>query len=574
VGVTTGENRAAAFAERILGWRRARLAGVSVSGALLGTLGFVTSNTPSLLPRPYYLQGLIAGLCAVGGYAGGGVAGAVGGRLAGWAGLQVSVKPAARRLLILAWLAVLGFGVLAFPFLTLGWQRSTAAYVQVPSPGPMFVVGSIAVASAVFALLVWLWRLVAGLVDWFTVHLGSRILREALARTIATVLTLTVVAAVLYQVIVLGLVAIASRNADRVNDTRPQGRTAPTSALRSGGPGSPYSWESLGQDGAIFVSGGPTQADIARVAGHPAYEPIRIFVGTSPERSQEQNAAAVVAEMDRTGAFERAAVLVMSATSTGYINESSASAFEYLQGGDTAIVSMQYSTLPSAIDLLTASNNAPTAGRLLFNAVAARVAGMPSGHRPKLYAGGESLGAYAGDGAFQTPADMLGRVDGALWTGTPIFAPLRKTLTDQRTLGSAEVNPVVDNGRHVRFVGAPDQLAADKFGRPYGTWETPRVVYLQHESDPVAWWSTDLLLHTPGWLSESRTDGPMSLMSWMPGVTFWQVTADLATSNNVPGGFGHRYVASETVPAWAAVFGFDPTADHTAVVAAITAATE
>ena len=33
-------------------------------------------------------------------------------------------------------------------------------------------------------------------------------------------------------------------------------------------------------------------------------------------------------------------------------------------------------------------------------------------------------------------------------------------------------------------------------------------------------------------------------------------------SNEVPGGFGHRYGETELVPAWAAVLGLDPTVDR------------
>ena len=52
----------------------------------------------------------------------------------------------------------------------------------------------------------------------------------------------------------------------------------------------------------------------------------------------------------------------------------------------------------------------------------------------------------------------------------------------------------------------------------------------------------------------------MAQMSWTPFVTFWQLSADMLVSNNVPGGFGHRYYGAEMVPAWAAVLGDDRTA--------------
>ena len=60
---------------------------------------------------------------------------------------------------------------------------------------------------------------------------------------------------------------------------------------------------------------------------------------------------------------------------------------------------------------------------------------------------------------------------------------------------------------------------------------------------------------TPAWHQETRRDTPMAQMSWTPQVTFWQITADMLVSNNVPGGFGHRYYGGEMVPAWSAVLG-------------------
>jgi uncharacterized membrane protein len=41
-------------------------------------------------------------------------------------------------------------------------------------------------------------------------------------------------------------------------------------------------------------------------------------------------------------------------------------------------------------------------------------------------------------------------------------------------------------------------------------------------------------------------------MVWLPFVTFWQVSADLAFSTGVPGGHGHKYT-TEQVDGWSAV---------------------
>jgi uncharacterized membrane protein len=426
-----------------------------------------------------------------------------------------------------------------------------------------------------FLALIGVWRLVAGLVDRVTVRVRRRILRETLARAVASLVTLVLVLLVVDQVLVRGFFVVARRSAAQVNATAPLGFSAPTSSLRSGGPGSPESWDSLGQDGAIFVASGPSRSDIEATMGGTARDPIRVYAGIGDGRRMEQARDAAIAELERTGAFDRAAILVVTSTSTGFINEWSAAAFEYLGRGDTAVVSMQYSTLPSAVAFLSTGQDPPKAGRLLFDGVAARVGQRPVEKRPKIYVAGESLGAYGGNGAFASPEDMLARVDGALWTGTPSFTANLQAVGSRRDLGSTQVDPVVDNGAHFRFAGTPAELTADQFGRDLGAWAYPRVAYLQHESDPVVWWSTDLLFSTPSWLNETRTpSSPMAQMSWMPLVTFWQVTADLAMANSVPGGYGHRYFANETVPAWAGILGLDPRADYSRLISAINDATK
>ncbi|HEX2704833.1 MAG TPA: alpha/beta-hydrolase family protein [Candidatus Lustribacter sp.] len=575
VGRGTPDSGRTALVDRVVGWRRDRIAGVSGTGALVAVVAYVGSNTPSLLPRPWLLQGLVAALCAALGYVIGVGVGWLAHAFVEWADLRLTVRPSARRLMLTIWIALLGLGLLVAPLASLDWHRRIAEAVGFEAPGVGYVAASTAASVAGFLGLIGVWRLVAGLVDWVTVRVHRRILRETLARAVASLVTLVLVLLVVDQVLVRGFLVVARRSAEQVNATQPRDFAAPTSSLRSGGPGSTEPWTSLGQDGAIFVSSGPSQSDIVAATGRPAREPIRVYAGVGDGRSMEQTRDAAVAELERTGAFDRAAILVVTSTSTGFINEWSAAAFEYLGGGDTAVVSLQYSTLPSAVAFLTAAQDPPQAGRLLLDGVAARVTQRPVGRRPKVYAAGESLGAYGGNGAFASPEDMLARVDGALWTGTPSFTDNARALASSRALGSTVVDPVVDNGAHVRFAGSPAELTADQFGRDLGSWRYPRVAYLQHPSDPVVWWSTDLIFATPPWLDVTRTaSSPMAQMSWMPLVTFWQVTADLAMANSVPGGFGHRYFADETVPAWAGILGLDPQADYSQIVSRINDATK
>ena len=64
-----------------------------------------------------------------------------------------------------------------------------------------------------------------------------------------------------------------------VNDETDPEFPAPTSKLRSGGPQSLDSWESLGHQGRVFVSAGPTVEKLTKFNGKPAIEPIRAYAG-------------------------------------------------------------------------------------------------------------------------------------------------------------------------------------------------------------------------------------------------------------------------------------------------------
>ncbi|CPU63916.1 transmembrane protein [Mycobacteroides abscessus] len=78
------------------------------------------------------------------------------------------------------------------------------------------------------------------------------------------------------------------------------------------------------------------------------------------------------------------------------------------------------------------------------------------------------------------------------------------------------------------------------------------MLFVQHPSDPVTWWSTDLLFSEPDWLKEAPVGDRSAAMRWYPIVTFWQVAADLANAVGVPDGHGHNYGIS-SVNGWAAI---------------------
>lgn len=161
---------------------------------------------------------------------------------------------------------------------------------------------------------------------------------------------------------------------------------------------------------------------------------------------------------------------------------------------------MQYSYLPSWVSFLVDKSKAAEAGSALISAVHSRWASMPAASRPKLLLAGESLGAYATDSAFTDIAQVSADTDGSLRLGPPNADRLWRGITAGREPQSPEWLPVVDQGRTVRFADQPADLDS-----PKGPWVQPRMVYFQNSSDPVVWWTRDLLLHRPAWLDAPPT---------------------------------------------------------------------
>jgi uncharacterized membrane protein len=538
----------------------------SVPGLLGATFLFISSITPSLVPRSWYMQALTSGICMAYGYAVGVGVGLLWRKVSGLLQLSITVSPTAGR-----WLRIGGYAALVTVaggiwLMSLAWQRQTAQLVGLGPPGPLSLLLGLIVSLVVFVGLVLLFRGLRALVRRGS-RAGRRVMSPIFATPIALLLVASLVWFLTHSVLYRGFMEYTAAKAAGINATVPAGRTVPTSPLRSAGPGSPETWDSLGRNGQAFVADGSTRAAIAAATGKPAVEPIRVYAGLSRGRSLDQVADAVVAELQRTGGFDRDVLAVMTTTGRGWVDEWSASSIEYLSGGDSAIAAMQYSYLPSIVALLADRETPATAGRLLFTKVYAEWSRRQAGDRPKLVVGGESLGAYGGQSAFTDVDDMLDKIDGAVWVGTPNFTPLWRGLTDHRQGGSPEIAPVVDSGAHIRFATQTADLTQDIYGRTYGTWEAPRVVYAQHASDPITWWSPDLLTDEPPWLRE-RVGKDVNDMRWATFATFWQLTTDMTVANATPPGHGHRYT-EELVPAWAAVLGQIPSADYTSIQDAI-----
>jgi uncharacterized membrane protein len=345
-----------------------------------------------------------------------------------------------------------------------------------------------------------------------------------------------------------GLAGLADRSFSVRNSATADGVEPPASPLRSGGPGSLVSWASLGRQGRSIAGTGPSAAEIAAFTGAPATEPIRAYAGTVSAEDVEDRAELAVADLERAGGFDRANLLVATTTGSGWLDAGAVDSFEYLTGGDSAMVAMQYSYLPSWLSYLVDQKKAREAGRELFDAVYDRWSKRAPAERPRLFVFGLSLGSFGGETAFSGEYDLRNRTAGALFAGPPNFNTLYREFTDGRDPGTSEVEPVYRDGRTVRFT---NDVAAG-VAPTTAPWDGTRVLYLQHPSDPIVWWSPRLIWDRPDWLGEPHGRDVLDAMIWLPLVTFWQVTADLPLATGVPDGHGHTYTR-EFVDGWATV---------------------
>ncbi|MFI6428806.1 alpha/beta hydrolase [Rhodococcus oryzae] len=499
------------------------------------------SFTPSLLPRGGVLQGVVCGITAAIGYGLGVFAAFV------W---RAFADRAARRPGRRSWLVFLVSAVVLFA-VSFGvgqyWQHQIRELMGVTEYNVPLVVLAPVVAAVVFCLLIAIGRGIRGMYRWSARRLDRWIGQRA-ASVVGWFLIAGLVYAVVSGVLLGGLVSVAN-GAFSLRDTMtPEGAAQPATGLRSGGPGSVVSWDSLGWQGRSFIGEGPTTDQIGRFVDHPALEPIRTYAGLASSEDSESRAALAVEDLGRAGGFQRANLLVVTTTGSGWVDPALVDSFEYLTGGDAATVAIQYSYLPSWISYLVDQSKAREAGRDLFDAVYDVWSKLPQDARPRLFVAGESLGSFGGETAFSGEYDLRNRTSGTLFAGPPNFNTLFREFSDRREPGSPEVEPVYKDGRTVRFSNDPER-GIPPAGSP---WDGSRVLYLMHPSDPIVWWSPNLILSEPDWIGQPPGRDVLEEMVWIPFVTFWQITADLPFSTGVPGGHGHKYTA-EYVDGWNAV---------------------
>lgn len=515
---------------------------LSAGGLVLGTLFFVASLTPTLIPRTYLTQGVLSGACFAVGY-GIGVA---------WRWLWTYMElpePRERLLLSLKIAVAAASAVIAILFLwwAAEWQNSIRRLMQLEPVTSAHPVEVCFIAIATFLVVIALARLFKGISRWFSERSGRFVPRrvsKVIGFAVAILLFWTMANGVLFRY----ALHLADSSFAAVDALIEPDRPQPESPLKTGSSASLVRWEELGRAGREFIATGPTAAEIRAFTHADALEPIRVYVGLGAADTAEERAQIALDELKRVGAFERSVLVVITPTGTGWIDPSAMDTVEYLHHGDVASVAQQYSYLSSPLALLLEPEYGSEAANALFAAVYGYWTTLPHESRPKLYLHGLSLGAMNSERSMEL-FEMLGDpVQGALWSGPPFKSRIWRSVTEHRNAGSPAWLPQFRDGSFVRFMnqnGDPGPRDAP--------WGPLRIVYLQYASDPLTFFAYSDFYRRPAWMNAPRGPDVSPELRWYPVVSMLQLALDMAVSTNSPMGYGHVFAPEHYVNAWLAV---------------------
>src|SRR5215472_19102219 len=515
----------------------------STGGLLLGTLFFAASLTPTLLPRSFLTQGVLAGCSLAAGYGIG-----VFGR---WLWAYMELPPPKGRLLRLAKLAAAtGCAVVAVIFLwqAAQWQNSIREVMQLEPVDTAHQVEVALIALAVFAILLVLARLFQLTLEFVAIRV-SRFLPRRVSNVIAVIAAVAlfwlVISGVLFQV----ALRVADASFQEYDALLKPETGPPTDPLKTGSNASLLAWDELGRAGREFITSGPTRADITNFSGRDALQPVLVYVGLRSADTPEMRAKLALEELKRVGGFERSVLTVVTPTGTGWIDPAAIDSVEHLHHGAVASVALRYSYLASWLSLLVEPGYGADAARALFNEIYGYWITLPKDNRPRLYLHGLSLGAMNSEQSTDLIEVLGDPFAGALWSGPPYSSRLWRFLTERRNPGSPAWLPRFRDGSFARFLNQHGE-AAGPDSASNAAWGPMRVIYLQYASDPVTFFDYRSFYREPDWMLPPRGSDVSPRLRWYPVVTLLQLTLDMLMATNAPIGYGHVYAPAHYIDAW------------------------
>jgi len=434
---------------------------------IFATLFFSASLSPSLLPRIYIVQGLLSGLALAVGY-GIGVC-----FVLLWHYLELpqpttKIQRVAKRFTTIC----VALNVSVFLWRATIWQNSIRQLMEMEPLESAYPWRVVLIAILFGGVLI------AGLrIFRKCYYFVDDKLNRYLPPRIAYVLSTIVVGALLLLIVkgVIAKQALYAADAVFLQFDRmvPEGTRQPSDAMASGSAESLISWDSIGRQGKDFIATGPTKEQLGQFWGKAVVRPLRVYVGLGSTETARARAQLALEELQRAGGFDRSVLVVATPTGTGWLDPGAVDTLEYLHAGDTAIVSMQYSYLPSWLTILVDPNRSRGAAELLFDAIYGHWKELPQDSRPKLYLHGLSLGSLGSEGCADLFTLFDDPIHGGLWSGPPFPSTTWSAITRDRNADSPEWLPKFRDGAMLRFTGRENSL--DQAG---AQWGSMRFVYV------------------------------------------------------------------------------------------------
>lgn len=223
-----------------------------------------------------------------------------------------------------------------------------------------------------------------------------------------------------------------------------------------------------------------------RFAGIASASPgVRAYASLTDGDSPAARAAVAVDRLLAAGGRDRRAVVIAVPTGSGWVDPHFVRGVEEPMHGDTAIVAVQYTQMPSWQSFVLHRDAAAASTAALVDELHRRAPSTPV----RVY--GQSLGTVGVLAAQRRAAELHAPLAATLQVGTPAAVA----------------------------IGGPAQLNA---------------------SDPVGIWSPRLLVAPPA-RAASGSGRATPRPPWLPVLSFVQATVDLLGATAPPPGLGHRY---------------------------------
>ncbi|MBL4796687.1 MAG: alpha/beta-hydrolase family protein [Oleispira sp.] len=512
---------------------------LSYTGLIIAVVFFSISLMPSLLPRPYVLQGLLSGLTLTVGY-GIGICLRFIWRYLEMPYLTGRIKSYFQYTVTILSLLLFSYAI----YYSSSWQDEVRLLMGLAPAKESLHFKMIAIALLLAFFLLFISRTIFNGFDKVRSNI-NRIIPKRISNLLGLILVVFTVFVFTNNFIISKVVASLDEVYSFADENSDKGISKPINQNSTGSAGSFIKWKSIGRTGQNFVAAGPNYEDLSAFFNQHTLNPLRVYAGLRSGDSVQERADLALQELIRIKGFSRSKLVIATPTGTGWLDPSAMDPFEYLHKGDTAIVSMQYSYLPSWLTLLVNPAGAKESALVLYNTIHQYWSKLPRDTRPDLYIFGLSLGSLAAETSMNVATMMSNPIQGGLLVGPPFPSTLAPILIKQRNVNSPQWLPTIHDSSLVRFSAQKNYVKNEDW-----QWGPMRFVYIQYASDPMVFFSLDLFRKEPDWMMGARGHDVSPDFKWYPVITFLQVLFDLPMADRMPRGNSHNYSASSYIDGW------------------------